>query len=296
MIVDVSPTKGIPAEVQLNALIAAAEPSTTIKLHGEFLTYHQILVKKKLGVTLNLDDAIVYQPVMDESVHYGYPILNFAGSKDCSVEGGVIRGSNAELGDGVQRGAEAYAGIKIGLGCENISIHSVTVREVWGDFIWIAGSPHPFHNTKIYIDSVTGIGTGRHAISVRDCEGLNVGHSTFSKIRRLFFDHEPVPGDHFTDCSVHDCTSPVGGLAIWLQIRPVPKSTCGRLEFRDHLLTKGNYKCVIKAGQVQRSGLALAHLKWAPERPPVAPPKNLVAISGWTDVTINDVDGIPVAG
>jgi hypothetical protein len=296
MRVDVTPTKGINAEIQLNALLAHAEPGTTLALHGEFVTFRQVICKLREGITINLDDAILYQPKVDETAHYSYPVLKIVYSKDISVVGGAIRGSNSEMADGVMRGLEANAGITIGGGSQNITVQGTAIREVWGDFVWLAGAPHPTHNEHISLESLECVGTGRHGISVRDAVGLNVGHCTFAKIRRLWFDHEPTGGNHFVGAIFHDNTSPAGGLAIWCQIRPVLKSVVSNICFRDHQLTKGNFVTRVTSGRTPRTGLVLQRLKRAPENISPEPNRKMITVSGWTEVVIEDVDGYPVAG
>jgi hypothetical protein len=274
----------------LKALTLA--PGDTVELAGTSTGTDSIdLGNPKLptvGVHYDLTGADIALPVVDQTAHYGKPVLHAINLHDCTITGGTVRGANSAHADAVKAGLEGWSGIAIGNGCQDLTLTGQTVEDTWGDFVFVGGGD----NQRIRIDNLTGSGSGRHAISARTARGLQVLDSTFTNFRHLFFDHEPASGNALTDLEIGGCTSPAGGLGIFCQVRPLKLTECANLWIHDHQLTGGHYHMDFgHISGVQRQGLKLERLTTVSTAPAATTP--LITIgsnyAGWDHITITDL-------
>lgn len=293
MILDLNPD----TEQRTNAAINSAPAGTTIRLLGEHFVTEGLMVKGKTAPTLDLTDAQLTQTIVRRT-QFGKPLLTINRCTDTTVTGGRLVGANVDAQDGVGARLEGYAGVLIGGGCKNVTVENMRIEQTWGDAVMVAGRGLS-HNHNIILKALDCFKIGRHGISVRDVVGLEVADSTFAAIRRLWFDHEGTPRSHFTNVDVHHNISPAGGLGLWVQVLPKAGllrifSECGDVTFRDHRLMKGNFRAEVRPGGKSRSVICFKDLVRTATNPTgLYDGKDpLVDVRGWTDVTIERVEGM----
>src|SRR5436305_3310478 len=235
------------------------QPGDVVELAGTFLLTDSLKLGSAqapiTGVTFDLTAATLTMPTVQVS-QFGRPVLSCVNLHDCVIAGGTIVGANARGADGVNAGLAGWHGITIGGGTTSLTLSGQTVRNVWGDFVFVGGG----NNQNLGLAQLTGAVAGRHAISVRHASGLTITNSAFSSIQHLFFDHEPHSGDGLTNLEICNFVGPAGDLGLFLQLRPLASTPCSNIYVHDHILTKGHYHIVGGSAGVQRDGFRLEHL------------------------------------
>jgi hypothetical protein len=290
-IVDLLPQNVYNEEVWINSRLAKVEEGTHVRFHGVFNTLKQIQAKNKTGLILNFSEAEVCNPVLTKT-QYGHPIVQIAHCKDTWATGGSITGPNISGLDGVTYGLENYMGVAIGSGSVDCGVDSMSIIGTWGDAVFIGGRYMKLltHNQRLSVKHIVADKIGRHFVSVRDCLGFELGWNQYSRLRRLFFDHEPAKLEKFEDADIHDNVGPQGGQNIWLQLLPRATTTCDRITVRNHRLTKGNFKVNALGGLLRlRTGLYLSNLNRDPSNESLLATN--LTIRNWNDVHIVNVDG-----
>lgn len=281
--------------VALNAAFAGAPDGETIRLHGEWNVGPSVIVKNK-RLAIDGDDAHLIQLPRFKS-QFGEPMFRITGNSTVLADRLWLTGSNHDGRDGVKAGAEGWHGITVGGGVRDVELRDCRVENTWSDLVFVGSfggkaRTGRIHNRDVAIIGLHGHKAGRHAFTVRDCIGYRVAHTAVTAIRRLWFDHEPKSFEHFTDALFEHNEGPQGGQNLWAQILSRPLSECGNITFRDHVLTRGNFRVAAKGGLIRtRHGLTLQRLHRAPENPAELG-KKLAKIRGWKQVVVDDVDGI----
>jgi hypothetical protein len=120
---------------------------------------------------------------------------DFRDVSNLTVEDMVIKGANPRAGIDEPAYVEAYEaqhGINV-LGGERIDIHDVTISDVYGDFIYVGGSPFRVFGipTNVWIHDNTLRRNGRQGISVTTGFNVVIEHNDISDTRRSTIDFEP---------------------------------------------------------------------------------------------------------
>lgn len=274
---------------------AAVPNGEIVRLHGEFRSTRTVLyLKGRRDLTIDCDDATLHQYDIDGT--NAAPVLRISGCTNVCVIHPHIVGPNTAGADGVVNRHENRGGIAIGGNSQHVLVADGSIDNVWGDFLLIGDGPG---NAHIGFAGMTCRQAGRHGIAVRLVHDLIVANSTFTAVRRLFFDHEPMSAalpenaEGIDGLLIENCTSPEGGLARgWFQLRPNSTSFCRNITVRNHVLTRGHYKVIAQPGGVTRDHLTLENLRRAPDNPSPPAQSTLLTIGGWTGLRIHGIEDV----
>ncbi len=156
-------------------------------------------LKLKSNQVLTLDENAVLQALPTSSGEYG--ILQIFNVENVTVTGGQLVGDRAShSGSSGEWGMGIYI-----LDSASISIENVSIRDCWGDGIYIGGD-HPSKN--VTINSVTSEGNRRQGLSITNAERVEIVNSefinTYGTRPAAGIDIEPNDGETAKNISIED--------------------------------------------------------------------------------------------
>ena len=125
--------------------------------------------------------------VLDPRKRWGVPLLELVKSTGVEILGGHLTSTN-EFGKYAAY-REPWAGVTIASGVRDVTMLGMNIDRVWGDFVYISGSPWP---TNILIDGGHFERNGRQGVTFNAVDNLEIRNVNFYNVQRMLFDHEPT--------------------------------------------------------------------------------------------------------
>lgn len=233
-------------------------------------------------------------PVLDARKRWGDPILFTAGATNVRITNGTLSGSAAPVRYDPNR--EDWMGILIGGDNEddvaqNMRVDRVTIRNVWGDAIYLASQTARGKLLKdVTIEDNVVRGTGRHGMTIHGGTNLTIRRNTINGVSRLVFDSEPAAVHGWSDVTITQNTVAVGSLGF-LQYVGQRQSPASGLRITDNTITSGHLVVEVGNGSDSlRQGITITgnrSLDPTEFRRSVLH-RNLVTVNRWAGVTIAD--------
>lgn len=165
----------------LNALFAAATKGSEITLahDGCYLADEPIVLSQLDGVWLNGNGATIRQPSYagDNVVT---PILRLTSDTDIAVTDLVLNGPALPGGDGNEY-TEGDYGILM-QGDVGVSINTVTVENVQGDFVALYSGKDGALDQNISVTNSTFSNAGYHGVTIESVNGVTFADDTFNTV------------------------------------------------------------------------------------------------------------------
>lgn len=176
-------TKAIQAAVDQ----VAGTGGTVYVPDGTYIIDALTSIKLKSNMTLKMSGGAVLKAIPNNQT--GYAIIQIQNASNVNVAGGTILGErNAHQGTDGQWGM----GIRIG-GVNNAVISGVTIKDAWGDGIYINGM-----SKGITLCSVVADNNRRQGLSIVSADGVVIKNSVFKNTHghapEAGIDLEPNPG------------------------------------------------------------------------------------------------------
>jgi hypothetical protein len=202
---------------------------------------------------------------------YGAPILSILDCNEVSVEFGRLRGGNWKWLSGLRRWSvfallsalmnplakithAGWVGIRIGRS-RGVWIHHTKVECTESDFVMIGDECE-----NIVLEGIDGDTSGRHGVSWRGVDGLQIKDCNLRKIKRIRYDHEPLPGEGCTNVSIVRDRGESGRILHgYLQLMAGPQTRLSNIEVRDAWLTKGHFKTYVRPA-IQRDSFIMTNM------------------------------------
>lgn len=233
--------------------------------------------------------------VLDPRKRWGDPILSTQGATDVEIFGGTIQGSHPTGGYDAPR--EEWTGVRL-IGnpitddVSHLYVHDMTIRNVWGDFVYIASNTSAGSMlTDVRVENNTLSKAGRQGIVLNGGTGVSIRNNVITKVSHLTFDSEPTAAQGFSHVWIDSNSGTAGNLG-YFQFSGGSASTADHLHITNNRLSSGHFKITLVNGAT------------SPARPVfefrnnvgldlTAPfgnlyNKKLIAIGHWDGVTIDD--------
>ena len=138
---------------------------------GTYLIDAVTRLKMRNNVTLKMEDDTILKAIPNSSKHYD--VLYFGNVENAHVIGGNIVGDReAHIGTGGEWGM----GINI-IGSKNIVIENVTIKDFWGDGIYVGSNKYQTEDIILY--NIVSDNNRRQGITLVDGEDIKIINSKF---------------------------------------------------------------------------------------------------------------------
>ncbi len=160
-----------------------------------------ISISLKSNITLQLSTGAALKAIPNSSG--SYQIVAVVASTNVTILGGTIEGER-----GAHTGAGGEWGMGIGIsGSENVVVDGVTVKECWGDGIYIGGAS----SKNVTLRNMIADHNRRQGLSITNADGITVRDSIFKNTDgtspKSGIDIEPNSGQTVKDVLITGCTS-----------------------------------------------------------------------------------------
>jgi len=146
--------------------------ATVIIPDGTYMINGGTKILPKSNQLIQMGKNTVLKAIPTSSAYYS--IINLTDVKNVEISGGTIIGERYEHTG--TTGEYGY-GISICNGTNNITIRDITIKDCWGDGIFIGSGPTPARN--IYLDNVICDNNRRQGMSITFAENVIVNNCTF---------------------------------------------------------------------------------------------------------------------
>jgi hypothetical protein len=264
---------GVDCTDQLNEhiarAVAASEAGDTIELIGYFPCDHTPTVRHFDGIVELTAAQIKVRTVYNWRNRHGAPCLTLLDCPNIVVNGGELVGTNVGWLAGIRRWPSlilgliarrthiGWHGVKIAR-CGRVTLRGVGIWYVESDFVYIAGK-----NGDVTLENCTGDTAGRHGVVWRSCGKLKIDNCAWRRIKRIRYDHEPLPYEGFDQLDITNDRGESGRLAEcnYMQLRGGPRTRMGPIAVALTLLDRGHHLIRIVSGPLRRPGVWLNSLE-----------------------------------
>lgn len=149
----------------------AGTGGTVLIPDGIYMIDAQMSINLKSKMTLSMTANAVLKAIPNNLENYG--VINVIDQSDINIVGGSIQGER-QLHAGTT--GEWGMGIEVN-SSENIVIEKVTIRDMWGDAIYLGNSGNNIPNKNIVICSVIVDNNRRQGISIIHADGVLITNS-----------------------------------------------------------------------------------------------------------------------
>ncbi|CAB4956661.1 unannotated protein [freshwater metagenome] len=305
---------------------SAAEPMTIrFANSGTYWSDYTLLLRKRTGnvtggisgnmwrhlpsfdasnVTLDLNGSTIVQrkaqpwrwgggEVLDPRKRWGNPMIFTAGATNVRITNGFLVGS--QKGDRYDPNREDWMGILIGGDndydlAQNMKIDHLGIRNVWGDFIYLASQTSRGKLLKdVTIEDNIMRNAGRQGIVIHGGNNLLIQRNDFSNVKRYLFDSEPAPVHGWKDVTITANTGESGNLGYFQFIGNKTSEASG-LSITNNTISEGHLAMEIGNGSDSlRAGATIT------ENRSLDPTefrrsnlhRSLITISRWSSVNIS---------
>ena len=257
------------------------------------------------NVTLDLNGATLSQrtttpwrwgngEVLDARKRWGNPMIFTAGATNVRITNGTLVGS--QTGGRYDPNRESWMGILIGGDNDedvaaNMRVDRMSIRNVWGDFIYLASQTSRGKLLKdVVIEDNSMRSAGRHGVVIHGGTNLAIRRNAIIGARRLTFDSEPAAVHGWSDVSITGNTVTAGSLGLFQYVGQRSSIASG-LRIADNTITNGHLTIEISNGSgVLRSGLVITGNRSTDptEFRRSLMHRSLISVWRWSDVTITD--------
>ena len=257
------------------------------------------------NVTLDLNGATLQQrtttpwrygsgDVLDARKRWGNPMIFTAGATNVRITNGTLVGS--QTGGRYDPNREDWMGILIGGDNDDdmaatMRVDHMTIRNVWGDFIYLASQTSRGKLLKdVTIEDNTLRSSGRHGMVIHGGTNLMIRRNTMTGVGRFVFDSEPAPVHGWSGVTITDNTGTAGSLG-YFQFVGNAQSVATGLTISNNSITSGHYAIDITNGApAARSGVTITGNRSTEptEFKRSNLHRSLVSVARWTGVTITD--------
>jgi hypothetical protein len=257
------------------------------------------------NATIDLNGATVTQrtttpwrwgggEVLDARKRWGDPMVFTAGATDVRITNGTLAGS--QTGGRYDPNREDWMGILIGGDNDddftaNMRVDHMTIRNVWGDFIYLAS-----HTSRgkllqdVTIEDNTMRSAGRHGMVIHGGTNLVIRRNSIVGARRFTFDSEPAAVHGWQNVTITDNTATAGALGFFQYVGQ-RSSVASGLSITNNTLTSGHLIIEIGNGSDSiRNGVTITGNRSEDPtefRRSVAH-RALISVARWSGVSIAD--------
>lgn len=309
----------IPAASAAKPITVRFQPNATY-----WLDYGLVLQRKATGIggivaamwksvpafnlsntTLDLNGATLVQrtttpwrygngAVLDARKRWGDPMIFTAGATNVRITNGTLVGS--QTGGRYDPNREDWMGILIGGDNDddmaaNMRVDRMTIRNVWGDFIYLASQTSRGKVLKdVTIEDNTMRSSGRHGMVIHGGTNLMIRRNTMTAVGRFVFDSEPAPVHGWQGVTITENTGTAGSLG-YFQFVGNAQSIATGLTISNNSITSGHYAIDITNGApANRVGVTITGNRSTEptEFRRSNLHRSLVSVARWSGVTIAD--------
>jgi hypothetical protein len=248
------------------------------------------------GGTLFQHDNTAFKggkPPVQPRRRWGVQLLKLRFVDDVTVRNGTIAGNHATATDATFGARAAWHGIQIN-GGSGVTIRNMTIRNVWGDFVYLGraveqSTKTSAHNRNVLIDNVDMHVNGRQGVTVNDADGLVVRDSSITSVARFVIDSEPLPKAVVRDVTFTRNTWTGGGLGFF-NMRAGRGVEVGDLALTDNTWIRGHLRVAIAGARTANGSVLVRHGLTITGNTGAATGKaarsTLVNVRGWTGVKV----------
>ena len=257
------------------------------------------------NVTLDLNGATIVQrtttpwrygngAVLDTRKRWGNPMIFTAGATNVRITNGTLVGS--QTGGRYDPNREDWMGILIGGDNDddiaaNMRVDHMTIRNVWGDFVYLASQTSRGKLLKdVTIEDNTMRSSGRHGMVIHGGTNLMIRRNAMTGVGRFVFDSEPAPVHGWQGVTITANTGTAGSLG-YFQFIGNAQSVATGLTISNNSITSGHYAIDITNGApANRVGVSITGNRSTEptEFRRSNLHRSLVSVARWSGVTIAD--------
>lgn len=252
-------------------------------------TLHDIIIDLNGSSLVQRSSALTDTTgVADPRKRWGVPIIFTGGASGIEITNGTLWGANSNSVYSATR--EPWAGVTVagnGTGiAERIWLHDLTIRNVWGDFAYVAGRAHGVRGVVIEDNIMRG--AGRQGIVVNGGDNVTLRRNDITNVDRFIFDSEPSATAGWTNLFISGNTGGGGGLGYFQYAAPTAAAG-SRLAIVGNTISTGNFRIRVSGSQnIVRECLLIAYNRNAGTHPfqsSLAWPQ-LIGVGAWSNVTV----------
>ena len=170
---------------------------------GTYMIDALVSLRPKSNQTVQLSGNAVLKVIPNASS--SYQVFYLGSVTNVEITGGLLAGDrNAHLGSSGEYGM----GVLIGNGADNIRIRNLTIRDCWGDGIYV-GTDSTGIARNVLIDNVVCDNNRRQGLTISQAENVTVRSSTFRNTNGISpqagLDIEPNSGCHVNNVTIQSC-------------------------------------------------------------------------------------------
>ncbi len=190
----------------------------------------------------------------DDRAFYGLPLVFTAGAHDLELTGGTLTSSHTEA-DGYRPAREDWTGVRITGDAnepvvENIWLHDLAIRHVWGDFVYLVSATATGHELRdVVIEDCAMQDAGRQGIVLHGGTRVAIRRNQLRDVERFLFDSETTPGQGWQYVSITGNSGHSGDLG-YLQHNGMNRSTGDHLELVDNTIDVGVFRLCLEADEL----------------------------------------------
>jgi len=257
------------------------------------------------NVTIDLNGATITQrtttpwrygngAVLDPRKRWGNPMIFTAGATNVRITNGTLVGS--QTGGRYDPNREDWMGILIGGDNDddiaaNMRVDRMTIRNVWGDFIYLASQTTRGKLLKdVTIEDNVMRSASRHGMVIHGGSNLMIRRNSLTGVGRFVFDSEPAPVHGWSGVTITG-NSGTGGSLGYFQFIGTAQTVATGLTIADNSITSGHLAIKITNGSpTDRTGVTITGNRSLDpgEFRRSNLHRSLMSVGRWSGVTIAD--------